>query len=159
LVIPDEAHHGVAPTWRGILDEYQHATIIGLTATPQRSDGRGLGDIYQVLVEAPQIAELISLGCLVGTRVFAPYIPDLKGVRVERGDYAEGELALRMDKQQLVGDIVAEWLKRAARRTTVAFATSVAHSVHIRDEFRRAGILAEHIDGTTPPEERDEILS
>jgi DNA repair protein RadD len=59
---------------------------------------------------------------------------------------------------QLVGDIVTHWHRLAERRPTVVFATGVEHSVHIRDEFRRAGIVAEHIDGGTPVDERDAIL-
>ena len=67
----------------------------------------------------------------------------LLSVRVERGDYAEGQLAERMNQGELVGDIVTHWLRLSERRKTIAFATGVAHSVHIRDEFRRAGIMAE----------------
>ena len=64
-----------------------------------------------------------------------------------------------MDKAKLVGDVVTNWLKLAERRKTVVFATGVAHSVHIRDEFLRADVMAEHIDGTTPADERKEILA
>jgi DNA repair protein RadD len=63
-----------------------------------------------------------------------------------------------MDGQALVGDIVTHWLRLAEGRRTVVFATGVKHSVHIRDEFRNAGIAAEHIDGKTPQDERDDIL-
>src|SRR6516165_9649853 len=91
----------------------------------------------------PPVAELIKAGHLVPTRVYAPFRPDLSGVRVERGDYVEKQLAERMDKQQLVGDIVSHWHRLAERRPTVVFATSVGHSVHLRDEFRASGVLAE----------------
>jgi hypothetical protein len=64
-----------------------------------------------------------------------------------------------MDKAQLVGDIVTHWHRLAERRPTVVFATGVGHSIHLRDEFRRSGVLAEHIDGSTPVEERDRILA
>jgi superfamily II DNA or RNA helicase len=93
------------------------------------------------------------------TRVFAPAPPDLEGVKVARGDYVEAQLAERMDKPTLVGDVVTHWLRHAERRRTVVFATSVSHSVHIRDEFARAGIAAEHLDGSTPIDERDDILA
>jgi superfamily II DNA or RNA helicase len=90
---------------------------------------------------------------------FAPTRPELAGVQVARGDYVETQLAERMDKPQLVGDIVTHWHRLAERRRTVVFATGVAHSVHLRDEFRRSGVWAEHIDGSTPAEERDGILA
>ena len=95
----------------------------------------GLGSLFEVLVETPQVEELIKLGHLVGTKVYAPSTPDLKGVRTRQGDYVENELAERMDRAELVGDIVTHWLRLAERRKTVVFATSVAHTVHIRDEF------------------------
>jgi DNA repair protein RadD len=158
LVIVDEAHHVRARTYQRIIEAYPDAIIIGLTATPCRADGRGLGNVFETMVEAPQIAELIELGHLVPTTVYAPSRPDLTGVAVRRGDYVETELAARVDTQKLVGDIVEHWHRLAERRRTVVFATGVKHSVHIRDEFRRAGVAAAHIDGTTPLEERDLIL-
>jgi DNA repair protein RadD len=159
LVVVDEAHHVRARTYQRLLSAYPEAIVLGLTATPCRGDGRGLGNAFDVLVECPPVAELITAGFLVPTRVYAPSLPDLKGVKVERGDYVEKQLAERMDQGKLVGDIVTHWLGLAERRRTVIFATGVNHSVHLRDEFRRAGVLAEHIDGTTPIAERDAILT
>jgi superfamily II DNA or RNA helicase len=159
LVVVDEAHHVRAKTYQGILDSYPEAVIIGLTATPCRGDGRGLGNVFDALTECPSIQELIDFGFLVPTKVYAPSTPDLTGVRVERGDYMERQLAERMDQAKLIGDIVEHWHRLAESGKTVVFATGVAHSVHIRDEFLRSGVLAEHIDGTTPTEERDAILA
>ncbi len=159
IVIVDEAHHACARTYQKILEMYPDAIVIGLTATPVRGDGRGLGNVFEVLIEGPTVAELIDLKFLVPTKVYAPSRPDLKGVRVERGDYVESQLAERMDTRRLVGDVVEHWLRLAERRRTVVFAIGVKHSLHIRDEFRRAGVLAEHIDGTTATEERDAILA
>ena len=159
LVLVDEAHHVRAKTYRQILDAYPNAIIIGLTATPCRADGRGLGNCFDVIVEGPSIEELIAGGFLVPTKVYAPSSPDLSGVKIQHGDYAENQLAERMDDVKLVGDVVTHWHRLADRRRTVVFATGVAHSVHIRDEFRRSGVLAEHIDGGTPTPERDSILA
>jgi len=158
FVVVDEAHHCPARTYRRLLGAYSTAMILGMTATPCRGDGRGLGNIFETIVECPSVAELISGGYLVPTRVYAPSRPDLRGIRIERGDYAEKQLAERMDDRKLFGDIVTHWLRLADRRRTVVFATGVAHSVHLRDEFRGAGVWAEHIDGSTPAEERDRIL-
>jgi DNA repair protein RadD len=160
LIVIDEAHHSRAATYQQIIDAYPNAIIIGLTATPCRGDGLGLGNIFDDLIEGASVEALIRDGHLVGTKVYAPYRPDLRGVRVDRkkADYDEGQLASAMDRQQLVGDLVTHWLKHAAGRRTVVFATGVKHSVHIRNEFRSAGIAAEHIDGKTPQDERDDIL-
>jgi superfamily II DNA or RNA helicase len=74
-------------------------------------------------------------------------------------DYVERQLAERVNTNQLVGDIVEQWHRLAEGRKTVIFATGVPHSLHIRDELRRSGVWAEHIDGTTATEEREAILS
>jgi superfamily II DNA or RNA helicase len=159
IVFVDEAHHATAHTYRTIIEAYPEARIIGMTATPCRRDGCGLGSIFEALIQCPQVPELIRLGFLVPTKVFAPSKPDLRGVHTRHGDYVESELADRMDRAELVGDIVGHWHRLAEGRKTVVFATSVGHSVHLRDEFIKSGVRAEHIDGSTPKDERDEILA
>jgi DNA repair protein RadD len=76
-----------------VREAYPNAILLGLTATPCRGDGRGLGGIFEVIVECPQVAELTAQGYLVKTRVFAPIDPDLKGVETRSGDYV-GSTAL-----------------------------------------------------------------
>jgi DNA repair protein RadD len=159
LLIIDEAHHACAMTYRKVIEAYPDATVLGLTATPCRGDGRGLGGIFDTIIEAPQVPDLIEQGYLVRAKVYAPVDPDLRGVKTRAGDYIETQLADRMDKDKLVGDIVTHWFKYGERRKTVVFACSVGHSIHIRDEFRRAGVRAEHIDGSTPIDERAAILA
>jgi DNA repair protein RadD len=150
LIVVDEAHHARAKTYQQIVDHFPDARILGLTATPCRGDGRGLGNIFDCLILGPPFEELKAAGRLVGSRIYAPVRPDLSGVHIRQGDYVEGELAGAMNKQQLVGDIVTHWLRHAEGRATVVFATGVRHSVDIRNAFRVAGIAAEHIDGNTP---------
>jgi superfamily II DNA or RNA helicase len=159
LLIIDEAHHARARTYERLIAAYPRALIVGLTATPCRADGRGLGNIFEHLVECPSIAELTRLKFLVPVTTFAPSRPDLTGVRIERGDYVESQLAQRVNTVELVGDIVEHWHRLGEGRRTVIFTVNVAHSVHIRDEFRRSGVLAEHVDGSTPLHERKRILA
>jgi superfamily II DNA or RNA helicase len=159
VLVIDECHHCPAQTYQQIIDAYPDATLLGLTATPCRGDGRGLGGIFQTIIETPQVAELIEQGYLVKTRVYAPVNPDLKGVRTQAGDYVEAQLAARMDIPKLIGDIVTHWHKYSERRSTVCFAVNVAHSIHMRDEFVKSGVRAEHIDGGTPKAERDAALA
>ena len=85
LVIIDEAHHIAARTWRSILDEYPNAQRVGLTATPCRSDGRGLGNFFDTIVEGPQVAELVEQKHLVPTVYYAPVEPDPEGCRNPAG--------------------------------------------------------------------------
>jgi DNA repair protein RadD len=159
LLVIDEAHHAPARTYRKIIDAYPNAVLLGLTATPCRGDDRGLGSIFETMIQCPQVAELIVQGYLVKSDVYAPVDPDLTGVGTRNGDFIEGQLADRMDRAKLVGDIVTHWHKFGNRRKTVAFAVNVAHSIHLRDEFRRSGVRAEHLDGNTAMDERDATLT
>jgi len=104
------------------------------------------------------VPDLIEQRYLVKSRVYAPVDPDLGGVKTLAGDYVETQLAERMDRGELIGDIVTHWFKYGEYRKTVAFACSVGHSVHIRDEFVKAGVRAEHLDGSTSIDERAAIL-
>ena len=160
IIIFDESHRIRGRTREYLVSLYPDAVLLGLTATPCRGDGRGLGNIFETMIQAPQVAELIGLGFLVGARVFAPVDKDIaKGVRTEKGDYVVSALSARMNTTELVGDVVRDWLQHGERRRTVAFAVDVAHSVHIRDEFVRAGVRAEHLDGSTRLSEREAILA
>src|SRR5262249_7353365 len=150
ILIIDEAHHVRARTYQTIVDAYPNAIVIGLTATPCRGDGRGLGNVFDTMIECPQIGELITLGHLVKLKIFAPAPPDLRGVETaSTGDYVIHQLSDRMNTDPLVGDIVEHWLRHSGRRRTVIFAVDIAHSVHIRNELIKSGVKAEHIDGST----------
>ncbi len=164
LVIVDEAHRSLAPTYTNAIDHYAEtgAAVLGMTATPYRADGGGLGGVYEAIEVVASPAELVAAGYLVAPRVFsAPFAarPDLSGVRVRGGDYVEGDLSDAMNTGKLVGGIVEHWQKHAGSRRTVAFAVGVAHSQAIAAAFVEAGIAAEHLDGTTPTKERDAILA
>lgn len=158
LIIVDECHHSMSKTWRELLAMYPNAVIIGLTATPSRGDGCGLEELYQGMVQAISCTELIEQGFLVPYKVFAPYRPDLKGVKISSGDYNRQQLEQRMDKSELVGDIVENWHKLAEGRQTIVFASGVEHSIHLAEAFTRSGVPAMHLDGKTPIEDRDEIM-
>jgi DNA repair protein RadD len=103
LLIIDESHHCSANTYFRIIESYPEAVLLGLTATPCRGDGRGLGGIFDTLIECPQVATLIEQGHLVKSRIYAPTDPDLTGVKTQAGDYVENQLADRMDRDTLVG--------------------------------------------------------
>jgi len=155
----DEAHLSVAPTRKEILSSYPDAIIIGLTATPARGDGKGLGEIYDDLVLSWPIRKLTDQGFLVPVRYFAPSKPDLAGLKLNKdGDYVVKGLSERVDNPQLVGDVVHNWFRLAKNKKTVVFCTTRSHSRHICDEFKSRGIKPEHVDGETPNDERKDIL-
>jgi superfamily II DNA or RNA helicase len=159
LIIVDEAHLSIAKTVKGLIEAYPKAIVIGLTATPARGDGRGLGEVYDDLIISTPVAALVEEGFLSPQRYYAPTTPDLEGIKIVRGDYHEGQLGKRMDQPKLVGDVVSNWLRLAQKRPTVVFATTIKHSIHLRDRFLEAGVVAEHIDANTTTEERADILA
>jgi DNA repair protein RadD len=164
LVIVDEAHHAVAGQWRAILVAFPEAHILGVTATPIRSDGAGLGVragwMFDALVCGPSIADLMAEGHLVRPRVFAPAVaPDLTGIRTRGGDYEATQLAEAMSAPQAIGCAVEHYRRHAAGLPTVLFAASVRHAEAMAEAFRAAGIRAVAASGATPLPERDAAIA
>lgn len=157
-LIIDEAHHAVAGQWGTVLDHYKGALQLGLSATPERLDGRGLGDRFDVLIQGPSVAQLIADGFLSPYRYFAPGQPDLTGIRTRGGDYARDELADVMGDADLIGDAVQHYRELADGEQGITFGVDRAHSAAIADAFNRAGIAAAHIDGTMSDLQRARIV-
>lgn len=159
LVIVDEAHLSIADTKKDILQAYGDSVIVGLTATPARGDGRGMGEIYDDLVQTVSISELTEQGYLCPVRYFAPSKPDLDGLRKDKnGDYAVKGLGERVNRTELIGDVVDNWERIARDRSTVVFCVNRAHSRSVCEAFLSRGYRAEHLDGETALEERSGIL-
>lgn len=157
-LIVDEAHVGLTRRSLELYAQWPEATIIGLTATPTRSDGRALGLVFDELLEVESVAALTYRGFLVPGRYYSVSEPDLRAVRETAGDYDASDLDAVMNKPALVGDIVEHWLTHAATRRTVVFATSIAHSVALAEQFVLNGVTAEHVDANTPQDERERIF-
>lgn len=149
LVFWDEAHHVAAKSWDNVHAGLPEAFHVGLTATPQRLDGAGLGKWFKEMVNGPSTKWLIENGFLSPYRIFAPPGLSLSGVHVRMGDYVKSELAAAVDKPTITGDAIKHYLKHAAGKRAVVFCASVAHSEHVVAQFNAAGIKAEHVDGET----------
>lgn len=158
VIVWDEAHHAIAASWARVMNVFPNAVHIGLSATPQRLDGRGLGEHFDELICGPSVSMLIERGFLSPYRYFAPGRPDLSGVRMVGGDYNRGELGAAMDKAALVGDVVEHYQRLAAGQQGIVFAVSVEHSKHIAAAFIAAGVAAAHVDGSMKPNERKAIV-
>ena len=159
LIVIDEIHASMSAMTRAIIEAYPQAVRIGLTATPARADGRGLGEICDDMVFGPSVADLTEMGMLVPLRYFGAEKADLSAVRMQAGDYHQADLGEAMNKPKLVGDVVQNWLRICPDRLTVVFAVNRAHAKALQEEFIRAGISAGYIDGETPPEERHETFA
>ena len=160
IAIYDEAHQSIAKSRKDILNLYKKdAIIIGLTATPCRADGRGLGEIYQEIITVSTINDLIKAKYLVPVRYFGSNeLPNLENIPTVAGDYSKKVLGQRVDKKKLVGNILENWLHIASDRQTVIFAVNVKHSKHIQELFEQHRIAIEHVDAHTTPEDRQATL-
>ncbi len=142
-------HHVAAKSWARVVERWPRAFIVGLSATPQRLDGKGLGDWFDELVLGPSVAELIEDGYLSRYRLFAPSTPELAGVKTLAGDYQKRQLGQAVNRPRLVGDIVTHWQRLAPGLRTIVFCVSIEHSEATAQAFRQAGVPAAHIDGKT----------
>lgn len=163
LVVIDEAHKSLGRQyWELVHEHYPDAFVLGLTATPIRSDGRGLGEMYEDLIMGPSVDTLVEDGFLVPMRYYAPSQPDMAYlesiVDARKGDYNEKKLGQYMEQNRpLIGDVVKHYKRLASDRQAVVFASSVRHSMYLAEAFNKAGVSAEHIDGTTYHMERQRI--
>lgn len=153
LVVVDEAHHTTSKTtWGQVLAHYPEAKVLGVTATPQRLDGQGLGvtagGLFDRLIVGPTVAELTAAGHLSPAVVFAPRtMVDLSSIHTRAGDFAQNEVAEAMDKPTITGDAVAHYRQHCPGEPAIAFCASVAHAEHVAASFQAAGFSAASIDG------------
>ncbi len=158
IVILDEAHRSLADSYvTSIWEAYPEAIIIGLTATPCRGDGRPLGERYDELVVGATYSQLIDDGFVADPIVYAPRVqPDMGAIRKIAGDWDAEQVEEMMTG--LAGEIIPTWLEHAGGRSTIVFAAGIRHSRDIVRRFNEAGVVAEHLDGETPGDEREAIL-
>jgi ATP-dependent helicase IRC3 len=178
LVIVDEAHHAPAPSYRKVIDAVlaEDGLLVGVTATPDREtrrsfakklrDGRhvagttltaGMGSIFDNLTYYRSLTDMIGEGwlCDIVPATIQTDI-DLASIKQTAGDWQEGALGEAMEASHTEIDLVDAWLASANNRPTIAFLPTVATSRAVAAEFERRGIAAEHIDGTTPTDLRQD---
>lgn len=143
FIIIDEAHHAVAGQWDTVLQAFPNAKVLGVTATPERLDGQGLGreagGVFDEIVIGSTVTELIGLGFLAPPIVYAPPAPHEKGA--------------------IIGDVIGHWRKYAGGAPTVVFCRTVKHAQQVAADFQTAGIRAACVDGSLKKEERSDILA
>lgn len=149
-------HHVAAGTWDKIYKAFPKAFHIGLTATPERLDGKGLKPWFDDIVYGPPVRWLIDEGYLVDYKVFAPGSVDTSDMKISGGDFNKKALheAIKQ-KPQIVGDAIREYKKHALGSSTVVFNVSVENSENLVSQFNSAGIKAAHVDGKTGRDLRD----
>lgn len=159
LIFFDEAHHAAAGTYLDVMQRWPNAAVVGLTATPWRLDGKGLGDVFDGHVLARTPRQLRDEGFLCPVGGWAYEAVDTSGAKVKGGDYVASSLAAAAMSKRVLGDVVEEYVRHTPGRRAVVFAASVEASRRMAELFVAAGVPAEHVDGTTPTPERDATLA
>ena len=158
LLVVDEAHHSNAGTWAKVLGHFHRARVLGVTATPCRCDGRGLGEWYQQMVLGPTAQELTDGGHLAPARVLAPPGINLQGLRRRMGDYDLRQAAEMLSSGQAMGSPLSHYRQHLEGQTAIAFCCSVAHAEAVARMFNDHGIPAASIDGTMDAGTRRRLL-
>ena len=148
LCVWDECHHVAAAGWSKILETYKDAYHVGLSATPERLDGRGLGNWFNEIVEGKPVLWLIENNWLCEYKLYdTSHNLNVENLSIKMGDYDKTQLQQTMDKPTITGDAIAHYKRLCNGKRAVIFAVSVMHSKNVVEQFNAAGIVAEHVDG------------
>jgi ATP-dependent helicase IRC3 len=155
-LVCDESHHATAASYRRVFDHFdtknrRDILNLGVTATVNRADGKGLGEVYQEIVYQMSILDAVRQGWLSHPRgrVVKTGVK-LDGVHTRGGDFVEHELGNVVNTNERNETAVRAWLQYGEDRQTVAFAVDVAHAKALADTFKRYGVAAEAIWGDDP---------
>ena len=159
-IVIDEAHHAAAPTYRRILDYFNAPFVLGVTATPQRSDNTRLTDVFDEIVYYKTIQDLIEDGylcSLVGYRIKTD--TDISGVATNEGDYVASQLEDAIDTPERNAHIVAAYNSLVPESKAIVFCAGVKHANNLATSFASAQIKTEVILGATDSDSRRDILA
>jgi ATP-dependent helicase IRC3 len=158
-IVIDEAHHAAAQSYRRILDYFDAPFILGVTATPQRSDSVRLTDVFQEIVYYKTIQDLIQdgyLSRLVGYRVKTD--TDISGVETNNGDYIASQLEETINNPARNAAVVAAYEQIVPGKKAIVFASGIAHAEALAISFKHK-VPTEVLLGSTSEEDRKSILS
>ena len=159
LIVIDEAHHAAAGSWKKVIELFPNAKIIGVTATPQRLDGKGLGDIFDDIVFGPDVQTLIDSDFLCRPVYYAPSQVDLTSVKTRMGDFDQRQLEQALNTPVITGCAVSHYKKLSDGLPAVVFCASVRHATDVAAQFCSAGYRFEVLDGTLAPEIRKQRVA
>lgn len=156
LVVVDEAHHALSDSYRRVLDHFGGARVLGVTATADRSDRRGLSEVFDSVAYEYGLARAVKEGHLSPIRALTvPLDIDISGVSQSNGDYTAGQLGDALDPYlDAIADVIAS---RFADRRTVCFLPLVRTAEALRDRLLERGVAAAEVDGAS--EDRAEAIA
>ncbi|AAU85063.1 DNA helicase [Bacillus phage BCASJ1c] len=154
-IIIDEAHHCVSDSYQRVLQYFDSANVLGVTATPDRSDMRNLGSYFESLAFEYTLPKAIKEGYLSPIKALTiPLELDLSGVGQQAGDFAAGQLGSALDPY--LESIADEMAKVAKDRKTVVFLPLVKTSQKFTELLNKKGFKAAEVNGDS--KDRAEIL-
>ncbi len=156
LILTDENHHCLAGGYRKIYAAFPKAYGAGITATPVRLGGGGLGEVNDKLIVGVSARWLIQHGYLAPYDYYAPQLLDPDALLTRGGEYVLNEIHW---KSAIYGDVIRYYRELANGKKAVCYCVSRSHSREMANRFCAAGIPAEHIDGETPQKEREEAVA
>jgi superfamily II DNA or RNA helicase len=161
LLVVDEAHHAASPSYRRVIDRVlsrnPRALVFGATATPARSDGKGLRDVFSNVADQIHLGELIASGHLVPPRTFVIDVgaqSALAQVRRTATDFDMTEVEAILNRTPITDAVIRHWREKAGDRKTIVFCSTVAHAQCVADALNAAGVRAVLIHGELPDAER-----
>lgn len=158
LIIVDEGHHAVSPTWRHVIDYWSEAPVLLWSATPERLDGRGLCEVADAIIEGPTIASLVRDGWLAPPVLYRPpHEVDAK-YHVKRGDFDTGEQVRVMSERRIVGDVIEHYRRHLGGLPVVVFCISIEHSRLMARRFEEAGYCSRVVWGDMPKPDREAAI-
>jgi len=165
LWVTDECHHILRTNkWGKVCDFMPNAIGLGVTATPCRADGAGLGrsakGVMDFMIEGPSMRELIEEGFLTDYRIFAPpsdVVYDEVNVG-KSGEYVQKQLKTAVRESHMIGDVVKHYKRIAPGKLGITFATDVETATDIAVQFNIAGVPAEVVSAKTPDRLRASII-
>lgn len=161
-IVVDEAHHAPAKSYRNVLEYFSAAQILGVTATPDRSDGKAMRECFERLAFRYELREAIRdqfLVPLLARRVLVAGL-DLSRVRIHHGDLDQAQLAELLSAEKPLHETVTPLLELAGDRRVIGFAVDVAHAhklAEVANRHRPGCAIA--VDGSASSEDRKRALA
>ena len=165
FIIIDEAHHSMASGYQKLWEMYPHSKKLGVTATPWRMNHSGFRSLYSDIVLSKPIEWFVNNGYLSNY----DYISIRRNSEMQHtvnsisrfgvdGDYLEAELSNLFDRDHIRAELFKSYKQFAEGKKGIIYAIDRQHAANIRDLYATKGVSIALIDGTTPAEERDDII-
>ena len=159
LIVADEAHHSVSNSYQKVIGDNRKARVLGVTATPVRLNGQGLGEVFEHMIIGPSARWLTDEGFLTAAEYYAPpQVADTSHLSKRGGDYAKDEMAEVMDRHTVTGDAVEHYQRICDGVPIIVFCTTILHAEHVAKQYADAGYRAVSVDGSMSDADRKDRI-